>query len=417
MTSSANLARLRSALEELHEGDEHQLQVVYSSDQRIIVEAPAGYGKTKTIVSKLAHMLASGDIAYPKKILALTFSVNAAYKMKKDIISQVPRLIGDTIGRTQFDRTVLVSNYHGFSRRVLARWGYLLAERLRSINSLRVVEDSKEQGLRQLRIGIDAAMAGTFLSFSEAVKGADEKRLIAAWDDYVGHVLGTLVPNGYITHNAILALVIEIFRHKAEVGRFYRSYLPAIVVDEFQDTNLLSWWLLQALISPSTKLTLVGDPLQRIYGFIGAIPNLMERAREDHNMTLMSLKNNYRFRDNESMLLLDRNIRKNAENPENPSINQLSSIDFNLLADQDDEAQWLVERLNMLRDTDEGAKITILVKQRGKNADALMDSLRRNEVDFFYGLFSDEDPEYVRMVSWRILSRVGLELHVLLWRR
>ncbi len=153
MTTAVNLARLRSTREELHEGDEHQLQVVYSSIQCIIVEAPAGYGKTKTIVSKLAYMLASGNEAYHKRIVALTFSVNAAYKMKKDTLSQVPRLIGDAVG-SQFDRTVLVSNYHCFSRRVLSRWGYLLAEPLRSFNSLTVVEDSKEETLQELRVHI-----------------------------------------------------------------------------------------------------------------------------------------------------------------------------------------------------------------------------------------------------------------------
>ena len=68
-----------------HGGDESQLDIIFSEAPRLVVEAPAGCGKTTIMVSKVAYMIATGKIPKNKKILALTFSVNAAYKMKKDI--------------------------------------------------------------------------------------------------------------------------------------------------------------------------------------------------------------------------------------------------------------------------------------------------------------------------------------------
>lgn len=69
---------IRDRISLSHAGDEQQLNVIFSESPRVIVEAPAGYGKTTTMVSRLAYLYASGGIPNPKKILGLTFSVNAA---------------------------------------------------------------------------------------------------------------------------------------------------------------------------------------------------------------------------------------------------------------------------------------------------------------------------------------------------
>ena len=49
--------------------------MIFSDSPRIIVEAPAGYGKTTTMISRIAYLFATGRIPNPKRILGLTFSV------------------------------------------------------------------------------------------------------------------------------------------------------------------------------------------------------------------------------------------------------------------------------------------------------------------------------------------------------
>lgn len=84
---------IREKLEELHKGDVQQLKVIFSESDRIVVEAPAGYGKTTTMVSRIAYLYAMGRISNPKKMLGLTFSMNAALKIKRDVAAKLPELL------------------------------------------------------------------------------------------------------------------------------------------------------------------------------------------------------------------------------------------------------------------------------------------------------------------------------------
>ena len=68
------------------------------------------------------------------------------------------------------------------------------------------------------------------------------------------------------------------------------------------------------------KTIFMGDSLQRIYGFIGAIPNILEISTNKFNMHQILLKQNYRFRHNSTLLLLSENIRANAYNFNSPNI-------------------------------------------------------------------------------------------------
>lgn len=395
MLLEPELNALRTKLVELHEQDASQLDAVFSNSMRTLVEAPAGYGKTKTIISKIAYLLSSGGLRPPKKVLALTFSVNAAFKMKQDVLSQIPKLLDDATLDSEYAHSILVSNYHGFCRRVLSKYGYLIREELRNLNSLAIADDSHVQSLVDLGIGIDSETATQITLFSDAIKNADLAAMERSWDFYIYQVVNQLLPNGFISYNAIIALVIHLLRHNREIMRFYHSYLPIIFVDEFQDTNYLSWKLLQLLISNETRLILVGDPLQRIYGFIGAIPNIMELAQVKYDMDKITLKNNHRFRNNYQILLLERNIRKNAENPRRPSVEEECPVNFHVLENQCEEAEFVLATIQEILSDNPNVRIAVLVKQRGNNIESIMNTLSSQGVSYFYGLFSDEDPKYI----------------------
>lgn len=61
------IENLRKLIEKDHEGDSKQLEVIFSNKQRLLVEAPAGCGKTKTMISKIAYILASNQLPKNKK--------------------------------------------------------------------------------------------------------------------------------------------------------------------------------------------------------------------------------------------------------------------------------------------------------------------------------------------------------------
>ena len=60
---------IKNVISKIHGADEKQLDIIFSSNNRLIVEAPAGCGKTTTLVSKIAYMICSGAVGKNKKIL------------------------------------------------------------------------------------------------------------------------------------------------------------------------------------------------------------------------------------------------------------------------------------------------------------------------------------------------------------
>lgn len=394
--SDANLIKIKEKIAEQHGGDEKQLEVIFSDSSRMIVEAPAGYGKTTTMISRLAYLFASGRIPNPKRILGLTFSVNAALKVKREVAEKLPSLLGSKNSPVAIGEKVTITNYHGFCKGILKKYGYLVSDALRKdINLFRAVGDSDIDGLVLLKMALTSTELQHLKEVELAVKEAriPDTQTIHEYNEIV---IRKLLPLDYITHNAVILFVLEIFANFEEVKKFYQSYYPLIVVDEFQDTNCIAWALLESIISDHTQLLFLGDPLQRIYGFIGALPNIMSKVTEQYGMTKIALSKNYRFRNNPEMLKLDRNIRTNAA----------SNFTFNIPKEetallptfwgttQQSEAEQVITKVQSLL-CDDNAKIAILFRGRGKNAEIVESELLKNNIPFFYGLFTDEDTDYV----------------------
>lgn len=393
---NGNLAEIKEKITTQHEGDEKQLEVIFSDSPRLIVEAPAGYGKTTTMISRIAYLFASGSIPNPKRILGLTFSVNAALKVKREVAEKLPALLGSQNSPVKLGEKVSVTNYHGFCKGVLKKYGYLVADALRKdVNLFRAVGDSEIDRHSNLETALSTQEIDQLKAVEIAIKEArvPDSRTIHSYNEIV---IKKLLPLEFITHNAVILFVLEIFERFAEVRKFYQSYYPLIVVDEFQDTNCIAWCLLEAVISDRTQLVFLGDPLQRIYGFIGALPDIMTTVAEKYCMTKVALSKNYRFRNNPEMLKLDRNIRENAAACFAPNIQDADEAQLPAFwgSTQQDEANQVVTKVQSLMSSDMD-KIAILFRGRGKNAGIVEAELANSSVPYFYGMFTDEDPDYV----------------------
>lgn len=391
-----NLADLKNKISKQHGGDEKQLEVIFSDRPRLIVEAPAGYGKTTTMISRIAYLYTSGGIPNPKRILGLTFSVNAALKIKREVAEKLPALLGTQNSPVALSEKVTVTNYHGFCKGILKKYGYLISDTLRKdVNLFRAVGDSEIDRNSTLKTVLSTPELEQLKAVEKVIKEAcmPDSQTTRAYNEIV---IRKLLPLEYITHNAVILFVLEILDRFAEVKKFYQSYYPLIVVDEFQDTNCIAWSLLEAIISERTQLVFLGDPLQRIYGFIGALPDIMTTAAEKCNMTKVALSKNYRFRNNPEMLKLDKNIRENAASCFLPTIQDedVANLPAFWGSTQQDEAQQIVAKVQSLMSS--GAdRIAILFRGRGRNAEIVEFEFSDKNVPYFYGMFTDEDADYV----------------------
>ena len=396
MLNKEGIDVIKSRIIEKHHGDDKQLEIIFSSSSRLLVEAPAGYGKTHTMVSRIAYLMAVGRLPSPKKLLALTFSINAAYKIKKDVSINVPDLLSGLSSNINIKEKIYVSNYHGFCRSVLKKYGYIIHPNLLKLDTLQSIDDGRGDSIMRAYSNLSNDEATLLSDFNFAVKNLNGTYVRENIDAYNAIVISKLLEKESIPYNAIITLTIKLFNDNSNILTFYQNYYTSILVDEFQDTNMLSYWLLNFLITSQTSILLLGDSLQRIYGFIGAVPNLLQDAERRYNLQLISLEKNYRFASNENMLQLDKIIRQNALTPfENPN-NLRANVNFILYENQELEATGIIYRTREILQQAPSAKVAIITKQRGPNINHIIDAFNKENISFFYGLFTDEDIDYVK---------------------
>lgn len=374
----------------IHNGDKSQLSVITSENPRMIIEASAGSGKTKTLISSVAYNIATGLIPSTKKILALTFSVNAAYKIKKDVMEQLPILFEDNdFSDTLVSKKVLVSNYHGLCRKILGLYGFKLSDVLNSLNEFNIIDDKKIPSEITL-LDDDKEIIKNII---DSISNADVQKINDNLEKYNEVILTKIVSHKYITYNSIITLVVELFNRYPILLKQYQNLFELIIVDEYQDTNFLGYILLKKLITDKTRLLFFGDPLQRIYGFIGAIPNIMDITKEKFDMKKIVLEQNYRFKDNPELLKLDKVIRLNSIN--SPNIQEISNPNIICSNNYDSEYSWIISKV--LENISSNINSTILVKSLNNNFNTqyLLSKLKERDIPFFYALFTDESEEYI----------------------
>ena len=385
---------IRERLRTLHSGDREQLEFVESTSRGLVIEAPAGYGKTRSIVSRVAFLLASGMIPWPKRILVMTFSVNAAYKIKRDVTSELPSLLGGTtIDSGRMRAQVSVSNYHGISRSILRKHGHAFHPALKDIDTLESVDDSDVEALTDIGFSLEEAQFAS--DMNAAVKSADANYFVRNILAYNELIRDRLITKGRITFNAILSVCLQLFDEYPSMLAFYRAYFVSVLIDEAQDTNWLSWSLLQRIVK-GQDFAFIGDPLQRIYGFIGALPNVMDLAQRKFGLTSIVFQKNYRFRNNPAMLLLDKNLRANAESLSSPRVPVVAKVGFHRAPNQASEGAFILSLVKSLlgRFPDDSVCVLFRAKFSNPNTKSVVEQFERDGIDYFFALYSDEDQEY-----------------------
>ena len=374
--------------------DIDQIDVIFSREQKVMVEAPAGCGKTKTIISLISYLLGSGQIQYPKRILALSFSVNAATKIKLDILLQLPEIIdAKMVIVDKYIKQVVATNYHGLARMVLRKYGYLLNPLLRNIDKMHSIDGSSEQEIIPY-IKNEAKMQ-FLLAFARAINDANCKYIKNNIETFNSIICSDLIPNNAITYDAILTLAIKLFADHSPIIEFYKKYFACIIIDEYQDTNYLGYLLINHFIDANTRLIVMGDPLQKIYGFIGALPKIMQATQKMFDMKSRVLSKNYRYSDCPDMLALDKVIRNNASYPEIKEIDEKCSIPLNVFNNQEEEAEWICEKITGILNDNKDLTIAVLCNTRGNNINKIIQKLDEKGINFFYGLFKDTEELYI----------------------
>ncbi len=273
-----------------------QREAVESTEGPVLVLAGAGTGKTRVLTTRFAHILLSRR-AFPNQILTVTFTNKAAREMRE----RVARLMDGPV------EGLWLGTFHALCARMLRRW----AERAGLTSGFSIL-DTDDQ-LRLLKQVMEAAR----IDFKRWPPNALMAQ-IQRWKDK-GFMPGEIpagegsdFANGraeefYAAYQArlrqlnavdfgdLLLLMVHLLKTDAEVLTYYHRAFRYILVDEYQDTNLVQYYWLRLLAQGHKNICCVGDDDQSIYSWRGAeIENILKFERDFPGARVIRLEANYR---------------------------------------------------------------------------------------------------------------------------
>ena len=273
-----------------------QRDAVEATEGPVLVLAGAGTGKTRVLTTRFAHILLSRR-AFPNQILTVTFTNKAAREMRE----RVAKILG------QPAEGLWLGTFHALSARMLRRY----ADRV-GLQSNFSILDSDDQ-LRLLKQIMDAnkvdlkrwppnALMAQIQQWKDrgflpADIPADQdsdfangraRQLYAAYQSR----LSTLNATDF---GDLLLLATNLLKTDAEVLAHYHRAFRYILVDEYQDTNLVQYYWLRLLAQSHKNICCVGDDDQSIYSWRGAeIENILKFERDFPGAKVVRLEANYR---------------------------------------------------------------------------------------------------------------------------
>ncbi|MBQ3389361.1 MAG: UvrD-helicase domain-containing protein [Thermoguttaceae bacterium] len=271
--------------------NEPQRKAVAHKDGPLLVLAGPGSGKTRVVTHRIAYLIEQG--VAPWNIAALTFTNKAAEEMHARLDDLVP------------GQRVWIGTFHSFCLWILHR--YRDEARLAPNFIVYDTDASKRliEGLvdrRELPSGCDA---GKILA---AISWAKNGMILPA--DYrasEGSQLGKIVEQVYPKYQEALrrANAVDFDDLLVRTALLLKNHEPVrarlddrfryMLVDEYQDTNLVQYAIARALSRDWPNLAVTGDPDQSIYGWRGAnIRNILEFEKDFQHVTVVRLEENYR---------------------------------------------------------------------------------------------------------------------------
>lgn len=292
----------------------------------------------------------------------------------------MPELIGDT---TQYINKVDVANYHNFAMRILYKHGYSINSEFVHLSEFQIVNEDSEV----LNSFITSSDSYKMNEVVQAVKSSDKEKILSLLDKYWEILNKKLLPNRVITYNGILISAIKLL-HNKQISSFYQKYYQMVIVDEFQDTNYLGYLLIQKLIGDN-KVIFLGDDVQKIYGFLGAVNGIFNLIIESYPAVEFKFCNNYRFKSNEQMKKLDLFIRDNTENYVPSKLK--ASVFLKALSNDLEEDAFVVKGIENII-SNKGNKVAVLVRV-GWQGNSIADLLDKKKIKYFNALFKESDSE------------------------
>lgn len=271
--------------------NEEQFAAIRHNTGPARVLAGPGSGKTLVLTHRIRHLINECHID-PANILVITFTRAAAAEMK----SRFYELMGNSFSSVTF------GTFHSV-------YFHILRSAYRMGGDVIVTEEQKQALLREIvgKLELDIEDESEFIqgivSEISLVKGemldlthyyaknCPEEVFRSVYLAYQK----ALEQAGKIDFDDICVMCLELLKQRPDILAGWQKQFTYILIDEFQDINLIQYNIVRMLAAPQNNLFIVGDDDQSIYRFRGAKPEIMLNFTKDYpGAKQISLTVNYR---------------------------------------------------------------------------------------------------------------------------
>lgn len=317
--------------------NDKQREAVFTTEGPLLILAGAGSGKTTVLVNRIANLIMFGGAFFsqetnrpvtkeeaaelkacveektdpsprlatqlavnpvkPWNILAITFTNKAAGELK----IRLAKLLGEEIGKD-----VNASTFHSACVRILRREG----ERLGFPKSFTIYDsDDQQRVLKDIykQLNIDdkflpvracasaiGRLKDRMISPAEAAEHPADTRSQLIAQVYMAYAK-RCISAGAMDFDDLIYYTVRLLREFAEVRDYYQNRYKYILVDEYQDTSVAQFMLVNLLCDAKNNICVVGDDDQSIYRFRGAtIENILSFEQRFAGAKVIRLEQNYR---------------------------------------------------------------------------------------------------------------------------
>ena len=353
-------------LEYLKNLNEQQKEAVSYLNGPLLIVAGAGSGKTKVLTSRIAHIIKQKK-AFPNQIIAVTFTNKAAKEMQNRVSKILKK---EAIGLSW------LGTFHSISAKLLRK--HAPAVGLKSNYSI-IDQDDQVRLVKNIckaeNIDIKKISPKYILSIIDNWKNKGwypEDVILKKKDVFEKGFLKIykIYQNKLMDLNAcdfgdLILHCVKIFEKNLDIRKLYSKNFKYILVDEYQDTNLIQSKWLNYLAEYNENICCVGDDDQSIYSWRGAeIKNFLKFDKIYENTKIIRLEKNYRSTQN--ILSVASKLIENNQNRVGKKLYTNSDngelVSLNCYNNGRDEATGVGDRIEKLKKKYSLNNISILVR-------------------------------------------------------
>jgi DNA helicase-2/ATP-dependent DNA helicase PcrA len=349
-----------------------QKKAVETVDGPVLIIAGPGSGKTRVITHRVAYLVGVLGVR-PQHIMAVTFTNKAA----REMLSRLNALAGSST------KDITLGTFHAICVRILRREGLNLG-----IDPNFTIYDGDDQ-IKLVKEAITDAgydpknyTPRAVLSHISNAKSEllSPQEYSARVSSHFGEVVAKvyeyyqqlLIRNNAFDFDDLLSRTVKGLKSHESVLKRYQERYRHILVDEFQDTNLVQYELVKLLSGKYRNICAVGDPDQSIYSWRSAdIRNILNFEKDYPDATIVKLEQNYRSTRNiikAAQSVIDTNKSRKqkelwTENEEGEILTLIEAYD------EQEEARLVISEITKLTDRGDfkGGDIAILFRTNAQS--------------------------------------------------